>query len=362
MSEPISLFSAAILILALSIAVVSLGGAAIWAMYHKILMRHVEWRSRFEKSRSFPSGRGDALFDDDQEAHEILSKSGMGLSDREINDVLEMRISSIMTSRSDVATRARIIIMNALLNRAVEALPADLQERFEQEWRGHVADTPGGFAKLMVAAGFISAATRISRRHESPLVISYPMVATNFVDVDSADEADDLIKLGEQLAELLGYQVVDRGVLIEGSFFKEVKLAWNRAWSRREVQDKAKIIEDMLFGFGNIDIDNKIVEMTAKLVTALKDGASAAVIDSGAFLFIKVPDASGGSHVFCKGLTIRDRTILNNDPTIVGAPTEVLSRLQEAREISHERLEELENIVLGHPSPPHRLPGRRLQK
>jgi Bacterial sugar transferase len=54
-------------------------------------------------------------------------------------------------------------ILDWLVRRAVVALPSELQERYDEEWRSHLTDTPGELSKLIIALGFKAAANRISR-------------------------------------------------------------------------------------------------------------------------------------------------------------------------------------------------------
>jgi hypothetical protein len=46
-------------------------------------------------------------------------------------------------------------LTEGLINLAVRRLPPDLQERYAEEWRAHIADTPGEIGKLFCAAGFL---------------------------------------------------------------------------------------------------------------------------------------------------------------------------------------------------------------
>jgi hypothetical protein len=46
-----------------------------------------------------------------------------------------------------------------LIDRSVLKLPAELQERYREEWSSHVQEVPGEVGKLFVAAGFLRAAS-----------------------------------------------------------------------------------------------------------------------------------------------------------------------------------------------------------
>jgi hypothetical protein len=52
-------------------------------------------------------------------------------------------------------------LTEGLINLAVRRLPSDLKERYAEEWRAHIADTPGEIGKLFCAAGFLWAGLRV---------------------------------------------------------------------------------------------------------------------------------------------------------------------------------------------------------
>jgi hypothetical protein len=171
------------------------------------------------------------------------------------------------------------------------------------------------------------------------------LVTLNFIQSGSKSEAQHLIRLAEEIADEFGYEVTKRGPLTAGSWFQRVVFGLRDSLAEPEVNKRARAVEDLLFGHGNIDVDKKVVEMTASLVSALKGSSSGAVVDSGLFLFIKLPDGEGDFHIFAKRLTLEDRAILNEDPTIVQTPATTLSRLRDARKISAERILKLQTAI-----------------
>lgn len=52
-------------------------------------------------------------------------------------------------------------VIRGLINLACSRLPFQYRERFEEEWRSHLDDTPGMLIKLSTAAGFVLAAWKI---------------------------------------------------------------------------------------------------------------------------------------------------------------------------------------------------------
>ena len=55
------------------------------------------------------------------------------------------------------------VVASSITHLAVKLLPESLRERYTEEWRGHLEDTPGRLAKTITAAGFAFAAFKISR-------------------------------------------------------------------------------------------------------------------------------------------------------------------------------------------------------
>lgn len=49
-----------------------------------------------------------------------------------------------------------------VIEQAVKGLPAQERERFAEEWRSYVNDTPGDISKLVVAIGFFHASSRMA--------------------------------------------------------------------------------------------------------------------------------------------------------------------------------------------------------
>ncbi len=55
-----------------------------------------------------------------------------------------------------------------LIDRSALKLPLELQERYREEWSSHVEEVPGQVGKLLVAAGFLTAARGIRLSHTVP--------------------------------------------------------------------------------------------------------------------------------------------------------------------------------------------------
>lgn len=121
--------------------------------------------------------------------------------------------------------------------------------------------------------------------------------------------------------------------------------------NKKEVQDRAKIAEDVLFGqvSGN---DIEAIKAVAEVVSSLCDNQTEGVFDGGVFVFFKIKNESGNFQVFSKRLTVQERAIINEKPTIMADPYQLLQNLEVAKAISREKTLELREIAGREPSPP----------
>jgi len=58
-------------------------------------------------------------------------------------------------------------IVEWLIRRSIRCLPDNLKERYGEEWRSHINDTPGETGKLIAAIGFLVASRKIVVAEES---------------------------------------------------------------------------------------------------------------------------------------------------------------------------------------------------
>jgi hypothetical protein len=62
-------------------------------------------------------------------------------------------------------------IVERLIRRSVRRLPENLKERFDEEWRSHIAEIPGETGKLIMAAGFLTASRRMALAPEQEISV-----------------------------------------------------------------------------------------------------------------------------------------------------------------------------------------------
>lgn len=99
-----------------------------------------------------------------------------------------------------------------LIRCAVQRLPHAHRERFTEEWKRHIEDTPGCLAKLAVASHLVVGAIRIARAENAsaPRKMTLPDLLKIIVEADEydADTAVALVDgLRRQLATLLRHDL-----------------------------------------------------------------------------------------------------------------------------------------------------------
>lgn len=131
-----------------------------------------------------------------------------------------------------------------------------------------------------------------------------------------------------------------------GRFFRAV----GRALNSTETKDRAKLVEDVLFG-NLASADVEAMKVVAELVSSLCDRKIEASIDARIFVFFKVKKSNGDFQVFTKTLTVGERALINDQPTIMAEPQRLLEKLEGAKGIDPERTSELRRIA-GRDAPP----------
>ena len=56
------------------------------------------------------------------------------------------------------------LVIERLILLAIAKLPKDQRGRFGEEWRSHIADTPGDLSKVVLAIGLTTAASKMARQ------------------------------------------------------------------------------------------------------------------------------------------------------------------------------------------------------
>ena len=102
--------------------------------------------------------------------------------------------------------------------------------------------------------------------------------------------------------------------------------------------------EDVLLGrlSGN---DTEAVRAVAELTTALCNNKCEGVVDAGFFIFFKVLNEAGHFQIFHKRLTVEERAIINQQPSMLMEPSRLLVRLEHAIGLELERAAELRAIA-----------------
>ena len=123
----------------------------------------------------------------------------------------------------------------------------------------------------------------------------------------------------------------------------EIVKGIRRLVGRDELQERAEIIEDVLYGRSST-ADTSAVEAIAHLTTALCNNQCEGVVDAGFFIFFKVKANTTDFQIFHKRLTVRERRLLNKNPTILSQPHMILEKLESAAVLDREQAGRLREI------------------
>lgn len=115
--------------------------------------------------------------------------------------------------------------------------------------------------------------------------------------------------------------------------------------SKKQVQDRAGLLEDALYGHG-AKPDIEAVMAVANLTTALCNNKCSAAVDAGMFVFFKVELENEKFQIFHKRLTVRERGLLNRQPSLLNEPQTLLEKLDDPLPLDHDRALELRQLSL----------------
>ncbi|MBO6551503.1 MAG: hypothetical protein JJ926_09565 [Roseitalea sp.] len=118
---------------------------------------------------------------------------------------------------------------------------------------------------------------------------------------------------------------------------------FKRVINRESVSEKADIIEDLLLGRA-ASSDTESIKAVAQLTTALCNNQCEGVVDAGPFIFFKLKANSDQFQIFHKRLTVRERRVLNRNPTILNDPYKILEKLEGAVRLEDERATQFRSI------------------
>jgi hypothetical protein len=165
---------------------------------------------------------------------------------------------------------------------------------------------------------------------------------SSVVSDEIENEIENMIKINTKSIDWLGYEPSKKSPLNQGSWWQRTIYVIKNTVSHEGVQDRAKAVEDALFG-AKVVMDQRAAEMISDVVGALtKSKAKSALIDAGKFLFIKTIDDSGEPSIYVKKITLDDRIIIDENPEILRKPDAIIKKLDQIKKINLDRLEEIE--------------------
>ena len=117
------------------------------------------------------------------------------------------------------------------------------------------------------------------------------------------------------------------------SLYKRILDHLRAALGSQKVQDRAQIVEDVLFGKQSLEIATGIAGATSSLIESLKNQKGTVIIDAGLFLFLRLPADDGEVDIFAKRLTVEERAMLDADPERILRPDDILTTIKDFRRI-----------------------------
>lgn len=129
-------------------------------------------------------------------------------------------------------------------------------------------------------------------------------------------------------------------------FKKSLKFIKN-AITSKEVLDRAIIAEDILWGRAT-GADSEAVQAVSQLTTALCNNNCEGVVDAGIFIFFKVKNNEGSYQIFHKRLSVKERSIINEHPTILENPYKIFENLEKCAALGFDQAAEMREVALNH--------------
>lgn len=121
-------------------------------------------------------------------------------------------------------------------------------------------------------------------------------------------------------------------------------MIWKRFLSKDEIEKRARVAEDVLFGRlsgSDVEAIGKIAELT----TALCNNDCEAAMDGGIFVFFKVEVEPSKFQIFHKRLTVRERALLSSKPSLLQDPSRLLEKFDEVAGLHAEKAAEFRKLA-----------------
>src|SRR5258708_685090 len=86
-------------------------------------------------------------------------------------------------------------LLAAVVQCAIRRLPEDQRERYAEEWRSHIDETPGEIGKLIVGLGLLPAARKLSRISPNPRLHQIEEIVTAMRDAVRWTKQDYIVQV-----------------------------------------------------------------------------------------------------------------------------------------------------------------------
>ena len=151
----------------------------------------------------------------------------------------------------------------------------------------------------------------------------------------SREDSNELFERAKDFAAELGLEVVEESEWREGSLWKDAVSIVKGLVNSEKVQKRTDVAENVLLGKGDIETTVELTKAVVELEQAFKGKKGAIAIDTGPF------PSSCGRHpktvmgdTYFKRLTLKERRLLNNDPTLLGDPEGLFDKIKELEKLA----------------------------
>ncbi len=156
-----------------------------------------------------------------------------------------------------------------------------------------------------------------------------------FTSNDSIEDAEEVFEAAKAFVHQLGLETQRAVPGWEKGSLRRRMTTWLFGDRAPEyVGKRADIAENVLLGKADIEATVALAKAAVDLENAFKGKKGAIAIDMGLFVFLRKSSEDGDGHTFFKRLTVEERALLNDDPTLLGDPDRLFDAIKDMKKVS----------------------------
>jgi uncharacterized protein YjbI with pentapeptide repeats len=149
-----------------------------------------------------------------------------------------------------------------------------------------------------------------------------------FTESDSVVDAEELFESAKALYEQLGFSVETKNPWRRGSLWQDTVALIKGLANSSKVKERAGVAGNVLLGQQDRETTVALAKAAVELENAFKGKKGAIAIDMGLFIFLRKSSQDGDGDTYFKRLTIKERSLLDDDPTLLGDPERLFSEIK----------------------------------